>query len=958
MFKPVDPKQDFSEMERNILAYWEKEGILQKYLDRNSASKKKFSFVDGPITANNPMGLHHAWGRMYKDLFQRYKNMQGYEQRFQNGFDCQGLWVEVEVEKDLNFNSKKDIEAYGMDKFTNACKDRVKKFAAKQTEQSKRLGMFMDWENSYYTMSETNNLYIWRFLKECNEKGLIYKSKSATTWCPRCETGLSQHEQADGYMDVDDISVYVKFPLKGKKDEYFLVWTTTPWTLAANVLLAINTDHPYVKASVEGETWYLAEESAKRLKLTDTEDIKAESLLDLEFETLYPDIPAQKDVKHYVVNWDLVDPSEGTGIVHIAPGCGGEDFDLGKEVGAAIHLSPLDETGHFVDGYGFLDGKYAHDVADEVIAYLTKTGALYKTEEVHHSYPHCWRCKTKCLFRLEDNWFINISKIREPLKRAAEKANWIPEFVGKRMQSWLTTMGDWMISRKRVYGLSLPFYECSECGELLIIGSKEELKERAIKPELVDKLPSLHRPWIDEVEVKCPKCGKAVKRILDVGDCWLDAGVVPFSTLKYFEDKEYWKKWYPAEFVIEMVEQVRLWYYSMLVYGVIFEGSVPYKNVLNYGEVRDENGERFSKSKVNYVPFDDAAEKAGSDVIRWMYALQSVGTNIRFGWKTTEEVRRCFYLVLWNTYGYFVSYAQQHGFSAHDVDLKKGLHDMDRWVLSELNHLVTLAHEKLDAYDASSFVRAAQAFVQDVSTWYIRRSRSRFAQGDTAALSTLYTVLMTLSKLFAPIVPFVSEEIYQNLKDTDDVESVHLCEFPLVKEKFMDEEIRIQMETVRAVCALGQAARVTSGMRVRQPLSEVRVRGTSLHKDMLAIVADELNVKTATVTKNLPSDKNWNVQESKTVAVALHVALDDSLRHEGLLRDIMRSIQRARKENGLKVGELVNVTVVTRSNQVKTVIESNKDNLRSAVSASFIKVSETDPKSDEKERGISVTIEE
>jgi len=958
MFNQVDSRQDFVKMEDNLLKWWDKNKIVKKYLERNTNADKRFSFIDGPITANNPMGLHHAWGRMYKDLWQRYKNMQGYEQRFQNGFDCQGLWVEVEVEKDLGFNSKKDILNYGIEKFTNKCKARVDKYAKKQTEQSQRLGMFMDWENSYYTMSETNNLYIWRFLKECYTKGLIYKGKSSTTWCPRCETGLSQHEQSEGYTTIDDISVYVKFKVKNSKDHYFLVWTTTPWTLSANVLLAINTKHDYVKTKVDNDYLYLAKESADRLGFTDCEDIPTEDLLKLEFEALYDHIPAQKDVKHFIVDWVLAEPSEGTGIVHIAPGCGAEDFDLGKEVGACIDISPLDETGHFVEGYGELSGKYAHDVADEVIAFLKEKGLLYKTETITHSYPHCWRCKTKCLFRLEDNWFINILKIKPKLKKQAEKAKWIPEFAGKRMQDWLNNMGDWMISRNRFYGLSLPFYECDKCNTLTIVGDKKELKSLAVKPELVDQLPSLHRPWIDDIKIKCPKCGKETSRITDVGDCWLDAGVIPFSTLKYFDDKDYWKKWFPAEFICEMVEQVRLWYYSMLVYGVIFEDKLPYQNVLNHGEVRDENGERFSKSGVNYIPFDDAANKTGSDVIRWVYSTQSVGTNLRFGWKIADEARRKFHLPLWNSYGYFVTYANINKFTPQEVSLKK-LHILDEWILSELHTIIKLTIEKLDKYDVATPSRKVEQFIQDLSTWYIRRSRSRFINGDKAAFSTLYTVLLTLTKLLAPIVPFITEEMYQNLKTDADPESIHLCNFPKPDNTYINENLTANMTVVRRICALGQAARVDAGMKVRQPLAELEIKGVTLEENLRDLIKEELNIKKVVQVEKITTAKGWNVQKDNNTMVSLNTNLTDDLKQEGRLREIIRKIQQSRKENGLQMGELVQITVGTSSNNVKKTIDSNKDELKTTVSASTLEIADPEPEPGKStKKKIFVTIEE
>ncbi len=954
MFKKANSRPDFIKMEKKHLKKWYKEGIVQKYLKKNEDSDKIFSFIDGPITANNPMGLHHAWGRTYKDVWQRYKNMKGYKQRFQNGFDCQGLWVEVEVEKDLGFNSKKDIDDYGMGKFTNTCKARVEKFSNIQTEQSKRLGMFMDWDNSYYTVSETNNLYIWKFLKKCQEDDLIYKSKAATTWCPRCETGLSQHEQADGYQMIEDKSVYVRFPITGRDNEYFLVWTTTPWTLSANVLLAINPEYDYVKVKHEEEIFYLAKESAKRLGLDDMEEVDAKELLDLEYDALY-DIPVQKDLKHKVVEWDLVDPEEGTGIVHIAPGCGEEDFELGQELGVPCP-SPLDETGSFKDGYGDLSGCYAHEVTDDVIKYLKEENYLYDVEHVEHSYPHCWRCGTKCLFRLQDNWFIAIKEIKDRLKKAAKKADWLPEYAGKRMQDWLNNMGDWMISRQRYYGLSLPFYECSECGHLEVIGSKEELKEKAVNPEKVDDLPSLHRPWIDEIKIKCSECGEEVERITDVGDCWLDAGVVPFSTLKYFDDKSYWEKWFPADFICEMIEQVRLWFYSMLVYGVLFEDEIPYENVLTYGEVRDEENERFSKSKPNYIPFDDAADKIGSDVVRWLYLTQSVGTNVKFGWNVADETRRRFYIPLWNSYVYFVTYANLNKWETKDLNLEEDdLEVLDRWMLSRLNEVTSLVSKKMDEFDAATATRNIEDLVQDISTWYIRRSRDRFKDGDNAALSTLYYVLMTLCKVLAPFTPFIADEMYSNLRMDNDTESVHLEDFPEFDDKFMDEKLMKKMAEVREICTLGQSARVESSLKVRQPLAAIRIKGLSLEDELLDVVKEELNVQEAETVDELPEGAEWNQQEGKYVSVALNTRLTEELKKEGLFRDVVRKIQHARKKAGLKIGEPASIKVSAVSKEVVELIDEKNEEFKEAVYAQTLE--STTHKREKGKAEISVTIE-
>jgi len=911
--KEVNPKQDFVQMEKALLKDWEEKGILKKYLEKNEGSDKKFRFIDGPITANNPMGVHHAWGRTYKDTVQRYKNLKGFEQRFQNGFDCQGLWVEVQVEKELGFNSKKDILDYGMDNFTNACVARVDKYANIQTQQSRRLGMFMDWENSYYTMSETNNVYIWNFLKKCNDRGLIYKSKASTTWCPRCETGLSQHEQTDAYQDVEDTAVYVFFKLKNKgdedKEEYVLAWTTTPWTLSANVLLAVNPELGYVKTKIEDKIVYLGKDAAERLGIEEIEDINVKELLGREYEALM-DISAQEGVKHSVVEWDLVDSESGSGVVHIAPGCGQEDFELGQELGVPS-LSPLDTSGHFLEGYGFLSGKYAHEVADLVIRELDKKGLLFKTEQYEHSYPHCWRCKTKCLFRLEDNWFINIDKIREDLKKEAEKATWMPEFVGKRMEDWLENMDDWMISRKRFYGLALPFYECSECNSLHVVGSKEELKELAVEPELVDKLPSIHRPWIDKIKIKCPDCGQVVERVSDVGDCWLDAGVVPFSTLKYLEDRDYWEKWYPAEFVVEMIEQVRLWFYSMLVFGVIFENRIPYETVLAFAEVRDENNKRMSKTAHNYIPLDEAADKVGTDLIRWNFLTSSVGGNIRFGFSILDDVRRRFYIPLWNTYNYFVTYAKLHNWEYSEYDIEKVENVMDKWIISKTKKLAKDVEDYMDEYNMAFSSREIEEFIKDLSQWYIRRSRDRFRDGDVNAIGTLHYVLLTLSKLLAPFVPFVADEIYTNISSNlgivDSKESVHLEDYPEFTEEEVDTSLLEEMETVREICSNGLKAREMSKRSLRQPLSKAYI---GIEKDYVQeIVKEELNLKEVEYSKKPVKDDGIVTVGEHELYVSLDTNMSEELKREGMLNDFLRKYRNFRKKEGFKMGDMIEVEI-------------------------------------------------
>jgi isoleucyl-tRNA synthetase len=718
----------------------------------------------------------------------------------------------------------------------------------------------------------------------------LVKKKSAATWCPRCETGLSQHEEADGYKEITDISVYLKFKLKDRPNEYVLAWTTTPWTLSANVLLAINTDFEYVKAKVGNDYLYSAKLAADRLGLTDYEKIDAQTLLNLEYDSLY-DIPAQKGVKHFVTNWDLVNPAEGTGVVHIAPGCGQEDFELGKKLGSAM-VAPLDTRGHFLDGYGELSGLYAHDIAPLVFKYLKKTGAFFKTEEITHRYPHCWRCKTKCLFRLEDSWFIKSDEIRPLLKEAAKKVTWHPKYAGRRMQNWLDTMEDWMINRKRFYGLALPFYKCS-CGELAVIGSLEELKEKAINPELIDKLPSLHRPWIDEIKIKCPKCGKIVDRIPDVGDVWLDAGVVPFSTLKYLTDKTYWQKWFPADMVLEMTEQVRLWFYSMLFFSVTLEGIPPYKIVVTHAEVRDEKNERMSKTKHNGIPYEDAVSKMGTDAMRWLYCQQKPAANVNFGFNIADQVKREFFLILWNSYRFFTQHANLDSWEpSANFNSNNCSEIIDQWILSRLHHTIEKVTQSLDKYGTSVATKSLEEFVSDLSTWYIRRNRER-----TDNLDLLFYIFNTLAVLLAPFIPYIGEILFQNLSGFNISESkitVHTQNWPEINGKLINIDLETQMKKVRDICQLIHAERQKATIKIRQPLPSATIN-TKLTDDLINIIREETNVKEIILGQE----------------ISLNIKLTPELIAEGEYRDFVRSVQVLRRETGLLVQDKIKIFAPT-----------------------------------------------
>ncbi len=869
MFKPVNNKLDFPAMEHAILDFWRETDAFKKLVEKNKGHEP-WSFIDGPITANNPMGVHHGWGRTLKDIYQRYKAMQGYEQRYQNGFDCQGLWVEVEVEKDLGFASKRDIEKYGLDNFARACRERVLTYAARITEQSERLGQWMDWDNSYYTMSDTNNEYIWYFLSKCHENGWLYRGLRSMPWCWRCGTSLSQHEMlgTDSYRELTHTSVVLKLPLTtaGHEGENLLVWTTTPWTLTANVAAAVHPELNYARVRQNGEVYILSRGTLGLLKgeYEDLGSVKGSDLVGLTYNGPFDELDAVSQVEHKVIPWEAVGEEEGTGIVHIAPGCGAEDFDLSKQFGLSV-LVPIDENGAYTARYGNFAGHHVTEVAPVVFESLEQKGLLYRLLEYTHRYPVCWRCATELVFRVATEWYISAEEIRPRMISASRQVRWLPEYAGKRMENWLENMGDWNISRKRFWGLVLPFYVC-ECGEVTVARSKEHLRELAVKPALVDGLPELHRPWVDEVQIKCPKCGDTVSRIPEVGDAWLDAGIVPFSTLGYLDNREYWEKWYPADLVSEMREQIRLWFYSVLFMSVTLEDNSAYNMVVTYEKVHDEHGRPMHKSWGNAIWFDDAAEKMGADVMRWMYAGANPTQNMNFGYGLADEVKRNL-LTLWNTYSFFVMYANLDGYvpGAETVPVAERS-ELDRWILARLNELVGLVRSRLDTYDAGGVTRAVDAFVDDLSNWYVRLSRRRFWKSESdadklAAYSTLYEVLVALTKLIAPVMPFLAEEMYQNLvrsgeRGGGEPESVHHCDFPEVEESLIDSTLLTDTALTQQVVSLGRSARNKFGLKVRQPLSKILVRPASKADEAAlrrveAQVLSELNVKGLEITSDV-----------------------------------------------------------------------------------------------------------
>mgnify|MGYP000020591039 CR=1 FL=1 len=930
MLKPVDPKINFVELEKKWLSWWKEKGILSKYLNKNANSSKKFWFLDGPITANNPMGVHHAWGRTYKDLWQRFKNMQGFKQTFRNGFDNQGLWVEVEVEKTLGFKTKKDIENFGIENFVNKCKESTLHWAKVQTEQSKRLGYFMDWENSYYTLSDENNYTIWHFLKKCYEKGWIYKGRDSVPWCPRCGTAISQHEiLQEEYQQLTHDSIYFELPVEGKENERFLVWTTTPWTLPANVALAVHPDLDYsLIESQNGIAYWVVSSLVKKFFGDNPKTLKktkGKELVGLRYIGPFDKLIAVQEAKkdnpktfHTVVPApDLVSEFEGTGIVHIATGCGQEDFALGKEMNLPV-IPAIDEQANFLPGFGSLAGLNAKIDPNLIFCHpmlRTKVGKIpsdfvFKIEPYTHRYPICWRCKTELVWRVVDEWYIKMDELREMIKKSAGEARWIPSWGLDREIDWLNHMSDWLISKKRYWGLALPIWECEKCNYFEVIGSKEELKEKAISGFEEFEGHSPHRPWVDKVKIKCKKCGGEISRVPDVGNPWLDAGIVPFSTLidpktgkvSFLDDKKYFNEWFPADFVTECFPgQFKNWFYAILAMSTVLAETSPFKTLLGHALVRDEKGEEMHKSKGNAIWFDDAAEKMGVDVMRWMYVTQNPELNLNFGYNVADETRRRFHLLLWNAYNFFVTYANLDQWSKKEKPKAESQNILDKWIISKLNNLIKTVTENLENYNAYNASWAIEGFVNDLSTWYIRRSRDRVgvsAKNDEDKNNfyhTMYEVLLTLSKLLAPFLPFLSEEIFKNLTEK---ESVHLESWPQICKDLINKDLEEKMIFVREVVEMGHAKRKAEGIKVRQPLRELKVRNVDLklEDELLDLIKDELNVKEVAIEKGRGE-----------LSVDLDTLITEELKEEGEARDIIRQIQEGRKMSGCGLTDLVEV---------------------------------------------------
>ena len=878
MYEKVSTNMNFVEREKNIEKFWADNHIFEKSVDSRKEGET-YTFYDGPPTANGKPHIGHVLTRVIKDMIPRYRTMKGYMVPRKAGWDTHGLPVELEVEKMLGLDGKEQIEEYGLEPFIEHCKESVWKYKGMWEDFSATVGFWADMDNPYVTYHNDFIESEWWALKKIWEKGLLYKGFKIVPYCPRCGTPLSSHEVAQGYKDVKERSAIVRFKVKGE-DAYILAWTTTPWTLPSNVALCVNPDENYVKVKNGDYTYYLAEalcDTVLEGEYTVLETYKGKELEYKEYEPLFDyavDICAkQKKKAFYVVCDGYVTLTDGTGVVHTAPAFGEDDSKVGRKYDLPF-VQLVDAKGEMTAETPWA-GIFVKKADPLVLQALEEKGLLFAAPSFEHSYPHCWRCDTPLIYYARESWFIKMTAVKDDLIRNNNTINWIPESIGKgRFGDWLENVQDWGISRNRYWGTPLNIWEC-ECGCQHSIGSIEELK--SMSPNCPDDI-ELHRPFIDNVTITCPECGRQMKRVPEVIDCWFDSGAMPFAQHHYpFENKELFEQQFPADFISEAVDQTRGWFYSLLAISTLIFNKAPYKNVIVLGHVQDENGQKMSKSKGNAVDPFDALETYGADAIRWYFYINSAPwLPNRFHGKAVTEGQRKFMGTLWNTYAFFVLYANIDEFDATNYQLEYDkLPVMDKWLLSKLNTLVKDVDENLANYRIPEAARALQDFVDDMSNWYVRRSRERFwangmGQDKINAYMTLYTALVTVAKTAAPMIPFMTEDIYQNLVRSIDKtapESVHLCDFPAVNEAWIDKKLEADMDEVLKIVVMGRAARNTAAIKNRQPIGRMFVKAENVLSEFYQeIIEEELNVKKVEFTDDVRAFTSYSFKpQLKTV---------------------------------------------------------------------------------------------
>jgi len=854
------------EIEQLISDNWQKMNILEKTIE-NRKDSKTFVFYDGPATANGMPGIHHMLAKLLKDVFCKYKTMQGYKVLRKVGWDTHGLPVEVQVEKELGFQGKNDIEKYGIEGFNKKCRESVWKNEKAFKDFTVKMGQFIDLDNPYITYENSFIETEWWILKKFFDAGLIYDGLKILPYCPRCGTGLASHEVAQGYEEISVNTVTVPFKLKEEENTYLLIWTTTPWTLLSNVAACVNPEEEYVKCLSKGYNFIVAKKLANKVLGDEYEVIETYKGKDLEYkeyEQFMPILNVNKKA-FYVTCADYVTMEDGTGIVHIAPAFGQDDYEVGLKYDLPI-LNPVDENGCYTEGPW--QGRLVVDseLELEIIKYLAKEDKIFKKQKMEHNYPHCWRCHTPLVYYSKPSLYIKTTAYQDKIIKENNKVNWYPSYVGeKRFGNWLENMNDWAISRNRYWGTPIPLWRCS-CGHDEMIGSIEELVEKSI--EKIDDTIELHRPYVDNVHIKCPQCGKEMTRIKDVIDCWFDSGSMPFAQYHYpFENKELFENQFPADFISEGIDQTRGWFYSLLVISTFIMGKSPYKNVLVNDLLLDKYGHKMHKSKGNAIEPFSTIEKYGADPVRW-YMLQTspVWTPLKFDEEGVKEVQSKFFNTLKNTYTFFQMYANTDKINPREFKVKyKDLEEIDKWLISKYNKLVKNVTEAMDEYDLNKAVRYVNSFVnEELSNWYIRRNRRRFwgSELDTskkAVYQTTYEVLIGLCKLIAPIASFTAEEIYTNLTGE---ESVHLQDYPKYDKKLVDEKIEERMDLVRSLISLGRNAREEARIKVRQPINKVIIdkKVEGIITDLKVLINEELNVKEIEFTEDLKEYMTFEIK--------------------------------------------------------------------------------------------------
>lgn len=852
MFKKVSSQINFPQMEEEIMSFWKEEEVFEKSMEARKDAKH-YVFYEGPPTANGKPHIGHAMPRSMKDLFPRYKTMDGYFVYRKAGWDTHGLPVELEVEKMLGISGKHDIENYGMEDFIKKCKESVFKYEKEWERLTERIGFWLDLENAYVTYTNDYIESIWWSLRKAWDKDLLYKGFKVLPYCPRCGTSLSSHEVAQGYKEVEDPSVFVRFPIIGEEKTYFLVWTTTPWTLPSNVALAVGDDIDYVMVEHHGEYLILANGCLGVLHgdYTEVKTIKGKELIGKKYKPPYNLKSIDKEA-HYVVEGDFVSTEDGTGIVHMAPSFGEDDARMAQKFNLPAP-NPVDAAGAFTADVKEWEGKFVKDADEHIIEYLKENNILYKSELYLHNYPFCWRCDTPLLYYARDSWFIRMTAVKEKLLENNQKINWFPEHIKDgRFGNFLDNVIDWALSRERYWGTPLNIWTC-ECGHKHCIGSIEELKEMAVNmPEKLD----LHRPYVDDILLNCPKCEGKMKRVSEVIDCWYDSGSMPFAQWHYpFENKKRFEESFPADFICEAIDQTRGWFYTLLAISTFVFEEPPYKNCVVTEFGLDESGQKMSKHKGNVFDPWKAINELGADALRWfIYITSTPWTSKRFSMETMAEHHRRAIGTLWNVYSFFTMYANIDGFNPTDYYMEhKARPEIDRWIISRLNKTIKDVREGLDKFNTMTASRAIDKLIDELSNWYVRRNRRRFWKGELdsdkiSAYLTLYEAITTIIKLMAPFTPFVTEAIYQNIVGSvkEDGLSVHIENYPVSDEKLIDQKLEEEMDIVLRVVNLGRAIRSKTNMKIRQPLSKlfyVSSLGKELKEEMLAIIMEELNVK-------------------------------------------------------------------------------------------------------------------